>query len=155
MLAYPLVLKRHKGWEMDRTDSTAKVPLSFWVVAGLGVVWNGFAVLVYWLTATHDQQTLAQTPPEMASALADTPTWAIAAWGLAVVAALAGSLLLILRRKLAVPAFVVSLAGLLVLTVYQIASDMPMSLVQVITIWLVALFLLRFSSSEAGKGMLR
>ena len=140
---------------MDRTDSTAKVPLSFWVVAGLGVVWNGFAVLVYWLTATHDQQTLAQTPPEMASALADTPTWAIAAWGLAVVAALAGSLLLILRRKLAVPAFVASLAGLLVLTVYQIASDMPMSLVQVGTIWLVALFLLRFSSSEAGKGMLR
>ena len=140
---------------MDRAVSTARVPISFWVVAGLGVIWNGFAVMVYWLTATHDQQTMAQTPPEMAIALAHTPSWAIAAWGLAVVAALAGSVLLILRRKLAVPAFAASLGGLLVLTIYQIASNMPMSLLQVVMIWLVALFLLRFSNSEAGKGLLR
>lgn len=140
---------------MDRTANTRKVPISFWVVAGFGVVWNGFAVLAYWLTATHDQQTMAQTPPEMAIALAHTPSWAIAAWGLATVAALAGSLLLVLRRKLAVPAFVASLAGLLVLTIYQIASNMPMSLLQVVMIWLVALFLLRFSNSEADKGLLR
>ena len=129
--------------------------MSFWVVAGLGVVWNGFAVLAYWLTATRDAQTMAQTPPEMARALAETPIWALAAWGVAVIAALAGSLLLVFRRKLAVPAFVTSLAGLLVLTFYQIVSNMPMSLAQVVMIWLVALFLLRFSSSEAGKGLLR
>ena len=140
---------------MDRTGSTVQVPISFWVVAGLGVVWNGFAVLAYWLTATHDAQTMAQTPPAMARALAVTPTWALAAWGLAVIAALAGSLLLVFRRKLAVPAFATSLAGLLVLTFYQIVSNMPMSLAQVVMIWLVALFLLRFSNSEAGKGLLR
>lgn len=140
---------------MDQAVSTVRVPISFWVVASLGVIWNGFAVIAYWLTATHDQQTMAQTPPEMAIALAHTPSWAIAAWGLAVVAALAGSVLLVLRRKLAVPAFVISLAGLLVLTIYQIASNMPMSLLQVVMIWLVALFLLRFSNSEAGKGLLR
>ena len=141
--------------EMESTTRAVKVPISFWVVAGLGLVWNGFAVLVYWLTATHDAQTMAQTPPDMARALAVTPVWAITAWGLAVVAAFAGSVLLVLRRKLAVPAFVASLAGLLVLTIYQIASDMPMSLMQVVMIWVVALFLLRFSSSEAGKGLLR
>ena len=140
---------------MDRAVSIARVPISFWVVASLGVIWNGFAVIAYWLTATHDEQTMAQTPPEMAIALSHAPSWAIAAWGLAVVAALAGSVLLVLRRKLAVPAFATSLAGLLVLTIYQIASNMPMSLLQVVMIWLVALFLLRFSSSEAGKGLLR
>ena len=140
---------------MEQAAGTGKVPLSFWVVAAFGVLWNGFAVLTYWLAATHNPQTMAQTPPEMVQALAQTPTWALAAWGLAVGAALTGSLLLVLRRKWAVPAFVVSLAGLLVLTVYQIASNMPMSLLQMGTIWLVALFLLRFSSSEAGKGMLR
>lgn len=140
---------------MDSTQSTGKVPLSFWVVAAFGVLWNGFAVLNYWLTATHNPQAMAQTPPEMVQALAQTPTWALVAWGLAVGAALTGSLLLVLRRKWAVPAFVVSLAGLLVLTAYQIAANMPMSLVQMVTIWLVALFLLRFSSSEAGKGLLR
>ena len=140
---------------MDQAVSTVRVPISFWVVASLGVIWNGFAVIAYWLTATHDEQTMAQTPPEMAIALSHAPSWAIAAWGLAVVAALAGSVLLVLRRKLAVPAFATSLAGLLVLTIYQIASNMPMSLLQVVMIWLVALFLLRFSSSEAGKGLLR
>ena len=140
---------------MGSAAGTDHVPLSFWVVAVFGLLWNGFACLAYWLTATHNPLVMAQTPPEMVQALAQTPTWAFAAWGLAVGAAFIGSLLLVLRRKLAVPAFVVSLGGLLVLTGYQIASRMPMSVLQVGMIWLVALFLLRFSSSEAGKGLLR
>lgn len=140
---------------MDELESTAKAPLSFWVVAGLGVLWNGFACIAYWLSVTHNPRAMAGTPPEMVQALDLTPTWALAAWGLAVGAALAGSLLLVLRSRWAVPAFAASLGGLLVLTIYQIAASMPMSLFQVVTIWLVALFLLRFSSSEAGKGVLR
>ena len=140
---------------MDELHGAGKVPLSFWVVAGLGVLWNGFAVMVYWLTATHNAAAMAQSPPEMVDALNHTPMWALGAWGLAVGAALAGSLLLMLRRRWAVSAFVVSLGGLLVLTIYQVAVTMPMSVLQIITIWLVALFLLRFSSSEAGKGLLR
>ena len=140
---------------MEEVGGAAKVPLSFWVVAGLGVLWNGFACMAYWLTATHNPAAMAQTSAEMVDALNHTPSWAMAAWGLAVGAALAGSLLLILRRRWAVPAFIVSLGGLLVLTLYQVASNMPMSLFQVVMIWLVALFLLRFSSSEAGKGLLR
>ena len=140
---------------MDELHGAGKVPLSFWVVAGLGVLWNGFAVIGYWLTATHNAAAMAQSPPEMVEALNHTPMWALGAWGLAVGAALAGSLLLMLRRRWAVPAFVASLGGLLVLTIYQVAVNMPMSILQIITIWLVALFLLRFSSSEAGKGLLR
>ena len=140
---------------MDELEITAKVPLSFWVVAGLGVLWNGFAVMGYWLTATHDPRAMAQAPAEMVQAINHTPSWAMAAWGLAVGAALVGSVLLVLRRRWAVPAFVASLGGLLILTIYQVAVNMPMSILQIITIWLVALFLLRFSSSEAGKGLLR
>ena len=140
---------------MDELNCGARVPLSFWVVAGLGVLWNGFAVMGYWLTATHNPSAMAQTPAEMVEALNHTPTWATAAWGFAVCAALAGSVLLVLRRRWAVPAFVASLGGLLILTIYQVAVNMPMSIPQIITIWLVALFLLRFSSSEAGKGLLR
>ena len=39
---------------MEEVGGAAKVPLSFWVVAGLGVLWNGFACMAYWLTATHN-----------------------------------------------------------------------------------------------------
>ena len=140
---------------MEEAGSTSKVPLSFWIVAGLGVLWNGFAFIGYWLTATRVPKAMAQTPADMVEALNHTPNWVMAAWGLAVGAALIGSLLLVLRRRWAVPAFVVSLGGLLVLTIYQVAANVPMSLFQIVTIWLVALFLLRFSSSEAGKGLLR
>lgn len=140
---------------MEQAGTTGKVPLSFWIVAALGVLWNGFGVMAYWLTVTHNPKVMAQTPAEMVEALNRTPMWAMAAWGLAVGAALAGSLLLVLRSRWAVPAFIASLAGLLVLTIYQVASSMPMSIVQVVIIWLIALFLLRFSSSEAGKGRLR
>ncbi|MFM5893569.1 MAG: hypothetical protein ACKOQM_03945 [Novosphingobium sp.] len=140
---------------MEEAGGAAKVPLSFWIVAGIGLLWNGFASIMFWLTATKDPDTMAQTPPAIVEALAHTPGWAMAAWGLAVSAALAGSVLLMLRRRWAVPAFAASLGGLLVLTFYQVTAQMPMSLFQVVMIWLVALFLLRFSSSEAGKGLLR
>ncbi|MFM5918073.1 MAG: hypothetical protein ACKOOL_11160 [Novosphingobium sp.] len=140
---------------MNEARGAAKVPLSFWIVASIGVLWNGFASLMFWLTATKDPGTIAHTSPAMVEALDRTPIWAMAAWGLAVGAALLGSLLLVLRRRMAVAAFVVSLVGLLVLTLYQVASNMPMSVAQVVVIWFVALFLLRFSSSEAGKGLLR
>lgn len=140
---------------MGEAGKAAKVPLSFWIVAGLGVLWNGFASLAFWLTATRNPSAMAQTPPAMAEALDHTPLWAMAAWGLAVGAALAGSLLLVLRRRWAVPAFGLSLGGLLILTIYQVAANMPMNLFQVAMIWLVALFLLRFSNSEADKGLLR
>jgi hypothetical protein len=140
---------------MEEAGGAAKVPLSFWVVAGLSLLWNGFACMVYWLTATKDPGTMAQTPPAMLEALNNTPSWVMAAWGVAVGAALAGSLLLVLRRRWAIPAFVASLGGLLVLTYYRIVANLPMSLFQVVMIWLVALFLLRFSSSEADKGLLR
>ncbi len=139
---------------MDKVSGASKVPLSFWVVAALGLVWNAFACLAYWLTATHDPATFAQTPPDMVRALEQTPAWALASWGLAVGAALTGSVLMMLRSKWAVRAFVTSLAGLLVLTGYQVASAMPMSVLQVLAIWLIALFLWRFSSSEAAKGLL-
>ena len=140
---------------MDEAIGTNQVPLSFWVVAALGLAWNAFACLAYWLAATHDPATFAQTAPEMVRALERTPVWAFGFWGLAVGAALAGSVLMMLRSKWAVRAFVASLAGLLVLTGYQLASDMPMSALQVLSIWLIALFLWRFSSSEAAKGLLR
>ena len=139
---------------MDEASGASKVPLSFWVVAALGLAWNAFACQAYWLTATHDAATFAQTPPEMVRALEHTPVWALGSWGLAVGAALTGSVLMMLRSKWAVRAFVASLAGLLVLTGYQVASDMPMSLLQVLAIWFIALFLWRFSSSEAAKGLL-
>lgn len=140
---------------MNELAGGAKVPLSFWVVAGLGLLWNGFACLAYWLTATRDPGTMAKTPPAMVEAINNTLSWVMAAWGVAVGAAMAGSLLLVLWRRWATSAFAASLGGLLVLTYYQIVADLPMSLFQVVMIWLVALFLLRFSSSEAGKGLLR
>jgi hypothetical protein len=140
---------------MNELAGGARVPLSFWVVTGLGLLWNGFACMVYWLTATKDPGTMAQTSPTMLAAINNTPSWVMAAWGVAVGAALAGSFLLVLRRRWAVSAFAASLGGLLVLAYYQIVANLPMSLFQVVMIWLVVLFLLRFSSSEAGKGLLR
>lgn len=140
---------------MDGAATAGKVPLSFWVVTGLGLVWNTIGVAAYLLTQTRHPVVMASTPPEMVRALDLIPAWATGAWGLAVIFALAGSVLMLMRRKLAVQAFIASLAGLLLLTIYQLTSPMPMNVGQVILIWIIALFLWRFSRSEAGKDLLR
>ncbi len=90
------------------------------------------------------------------------PAWAVAFWALGVWGALAGSLLLLARRRLAVVAFALSLIGLAGGSVYQIAhGEMPATLntpgTQAFTaaLWAVAIFLLWYAMRMKARGVLR
>lgn len=105
---------------LDRSASSsvaaprATLPL---VVAGLGVAWNAYGVVQF-------VQTLRDTPAdlmkmgmtgEQAAVYTSYPAWMTAAFAVGVGGGLAGSLLLLMRRKAAVPVFVASLVGYVVL----------------------------------------
>jgi hypothetical protein len=102
-------------------SGTAKLPLHFWIVSGLSLVWNAFGAVDYVLTQFHNEAYLQQFTPEQRAHFDSFPAWMEAAWALGVWGAIAGSLLLLLRNKHAVTAFAVSLAGLAVSTVWQVA----------------------------------
>lgn len=96
---------------MDGALKSVRPPLSFWVVALLGLLWNGFGAYLYTLSNLGDAELLASAPPAMRAYIATMPLWAHIAWALGIWGSLAGSVLMLLRSRHAVAAFAVSLIG--------------------------------------------
>lgn len=149
---------------MDQATAQQKPPLSFWVVATLGLIWNAFGGYDYWMTRTRNVDYLAQAgDPQVVLTWVDSfPLWAQICWGLGVWGSVAGSVLLLLRSRHAVSAFLVSLVAALLSFSYQLLiSDVPASLdttggkVIPIVILAIVAFLWQFSKREAAKGLLR
>ena len=149
---------------MDQATARQKPPLSFWVVSILGLIWNAFGGFDYWMTRTRNVDYLAQAgDPQVVLAWIDSfPLWAQICWGLGVWGSIAGSVLLLLRSRHAVSAFLVSLVAALLSFSYQLLiSDVPASLdttggkVIPIVILAIVAFLWQFSKREVAKGLLR
>jgi len=108
-------------------NAIAKPPVHLWIVGGLAVLWNGFGCFDYLMTRTRGAAYIETMMPTIDGAammayIDGFPIWAAFAWGLGVWAGLAGSILLILRHRLAVPVLLASLVGALVGIGYQLAN---------------------------------
>ncbi len=113
---------------MSETIARTTTPLSFWMIAVVSLLWNMFGAYDYTMTNLRDADYLSNFPPEMMPFLDAMPAWATTFWALGVWGSLAGSVLLLLRSRHAVSAFLVSLVGALVSFAHQYSSDMPDSL---------------------------
>jgi len=88
------------------TDAT-KPGTSFWVVAIIALIWNGMGAAAYLSTVTMSQETLDALPEAQRNIITSTPSWATGAFALAVWGGLVASLLLLMRKKLATPVFII------------------------------------------------
>lgn len=143
------------------TTQSVRPGWPFWAVSLASLLWNGFGAFDFSMTMIRDADYLAQFPPEMMPVIDAFPAWTILAWACGVWGALAGSLLLLARSRLAMLAFALSLTGLAVSTGYQMSIDMPASLTtpamraMTAAIWAGALFLLWFARGQRRAGVLR
>jgi hypothetical protein len=89
------------------------------------------------------------------------PAWADALWAFGVWGGLLGSLLLLLRRRWAVPAFLVSLLGALVSFVMTSSRELPPELAELdqgaimYIVIAIAAFLLFYAARMRKAGVLR
>jgi hypothetical protein len=144
---------------MDYARST---PAHLWIVGILAVIWNGFGGFDYLMTQTRNEAYLANFTDPQRIYFDSFPAWMEAAWALGVWGGFAGALLLLLRSRWAVAAFVVSLLGLVTTTVYQYwLSSPPEDLMTggmmafQIAIWAIAVTLLLYAIRMRHNGVLR
>ena len=136
-------------------------PRHVWIVGFLSLMWNGFGAYDYVMTNIRDAEYLKQFPPEMIPVIDAFPVWVMAAWALGVWGALAGSLLLLLRSRLAVHAFAVSLAGLAASQAWQASIELPAAmktpamLAMSAVIWAGAIGFLVYAMRMRRSGTLR
>ncbi len=91
-----------------------KLPVWFWIVAGLALIWNLMGVTAYIQQMTISDEAVAALPAAEQALYTNYPAWAAGAFAIAVFGGAAGCVLLLLRKKLAMPVLGVSLAGIAV-----------------------------------------
>lgn len=151
---------------MERTVRD-KAPAHLWIVGILALLWNGFGAYDYFMTRTQGAPYIESMMPgvdggRFVAYIDSFPLWASAGWGLGVWGGLLGAILLLMRHRLAVPVFGLSLVGAIVGIAYQLMRplDVPemhqgFNAVVPYLIILIAASLFLYARSQLAKGVLR
>lgn len=141
--------------------STSKPKGTFWVIAILALIWNLLGVMAYLGQVLMSEETLAALPEEQQELYTNVPTWATAAFALAVWCGFLGSIFLVIRKKLAKTFFLVSLLGILVQMVYNFFLSKnievygPGGYIMPVMVIIIGVFLVWYSKDADSKGYLR
>ena len=91
-----------------------KPSTNFWIIGGAALIWNLIGLVIYIGQVSMSAESLARLTEDQQALITSTPTWANAAWAIAVNAGVFGSLLLLLRKTWAIPMFALSLAAVVI-----------------------------------------
>lgn len=103
---------------MAERNST-QPPKWFWVVGGIALVWNLMGVMAYIMQVTMSDEARAALPEAERLLYETVPTWATAAFAIAVWGGALGCVLLLMRKALALPVFALSLCGIVVQNIHS------------------------------------
>lgn len=102
------------------TDAPTKAPWHLWLVGVVAVLFNAIGVFDFVMSQAQGAEYMARagmTPDQIAHYLG-MPGWMTVVWAVGVFGAFLASVFVLLRRKLATPVFIVSLAAFLVSLLY-------------------------------------
>jgi len=97
----------------------ATTPWHLWVIGFLTLIWNAVGAFDYLATQLELEAYMAAFTPEQLDYFYAFPSWLVAFWALAVWSALAGSLALLFRSRVAVPLFLISLISMIVTSIHN------------------------------------
>lgn len=150
------------------TVGRARAPWHLWAVGIVSLLWNGLGGLDYTLTQMRhpgylrmiaDQ--MGMSPAELNAFFDSFPVWVSMLWALGVWGSVLGAILLLMRSRHAVTAFLVSLVGAVLSFAYQYtldlppAMDTPMNKAMPIVIVAAIVLQLWYARRQAGNGVLR
>lgn len=150
------------GSNAGSARTPARSPKLLWVVGIVALLWNSFGAFDYTMTQTRNAAYLKMMTPEQVAYIETFPAWAVAGWALGVWGGVAGSLLLLARKRLAVPVYLVSLLGALVSQTYtfvfsrglEVMGGGAAAAILPLFILIVALGLFLYARSLAHRGVL-
>jgi len=150
---------------MIDTSMTTRTPWHLWVVGVLSLLWNGYGGYDFIRTTTQGEAYMrsAGFDQAMIDYFNAMPAWMYVPWTLGVWGAVIGSILLLIRNRLAVWAFALSLLGAVVSLIYgqfinpppALPAGLEMMSYMPWVITAVAAFLAWYAWVMAKKGVLR
>jgi hypothetical protein len=89
-------------------EKNSKTPIHLWIVGIVGLLWNAMGAMDYFMTQTKNEEYMSAFTAEQLAFFYGLPTWTIATWAIAVWGGVLGTILLLMRNKIAVPVFLAS-----------------------------------------------
>jgi len=143
---------------------TVRTPWHLWAVGALALAWNGYGAYDFIMTTTQGETYLRASgfDQPMIDYFMNMPNWMYVPWVMGVWGAAIGTILLLLRNKLAVPLFAISLLGAIGSLVFGLMNPMPplpeaMAVMKYMpwVIVVIAAFLAWYAWTMSNKGVLR
>ena len=138
------------------------IPKWFWIVSVVLLLWNLMGLAVFGIMMTMignaEAMTAANLNDEQQALINATPSWVNISFAVAVIFGVLGCIALLMRRKFAIPLFVISLLGVLAQNTYVFFMSNTVELMGVglaPIVITVAILLIPFAIFCAGKGWLR
>ncbi|MEJ6000697.1 hypothetical protein [Paucibacter soli] len=102
------------------TEAVQRTPMHCWLVGGFALLFNAIGVFDFVMTMAQGAayQASAGMTPEQIAHYQGMPAWMTLVWAVGVLGAFLASVLLLLRRRLAAPVFVLSLAAFAISLLY-------------------------------------
>ena len=145
------------------SDSLVKTPWHLWLIGVIALLFNAIGVFDFVMSMTQGaryQASAGMTPDQIAH-YQQTPSWMTLVWAVGVFGAFLASALLLLRRKLAGPVFILSLGAFLVSLLYTYVltnggaiMGQQMAIVSAVIAGLLVFFS-AYSRLMAARGVLR
>lgn len=136
-------------------------PWHLWVIGILALLWNSFGAYDYLMTMTRNEAYMSAFTPAQLEYFYGFPAWMEAFWAVGVWCAFLGAVLLVLRSRWALHAFVLGLVGMAGTWFYQFTHPSPpgvldgVGLIMSIVIWISQILLALYAWSMLKKGVLR
>jgi len=141
--------------------SKPSLPVWFWIVAVVSLLWYLMDTSAFAMRLSLTDDIIATMPENQQHLYRNMPVWVNAVFGIEAVGGLLGSLALLVRRKSALPLFVMSILGVIAQTSHiwfnsDAVSTMgaPAIVMPLVAIIIGALMILLTKSANA-KGWLR
>lgn len=137
-----------------------KPPTWFWTISIISLLWNLMGVFAFYMQVTMSPEAINAMPEPDRALYTNIPLWTTIAFAIAVFGDTIGSILLLLRKKLATTVFIVSIVFTIAQMFYTLVlTDLIAirgigSAVFPIIIVIVGFLLIWFSRSSTAKGWL-
>ena len=144
----------------EETTTGVRTPWHLWVIGVLALLWDATGAFDYLMTQTENQGYMSQFTPEQLEFFYGFPAWVVAFWAIAVWGGLLASIFLLLRKRYAVPTFLVSFLAMVVTMIrnYLFADGMAVSgvgnFIFSLVIFAFAFLLYLYARAMRGRGVL-
>ena len=143
--------------DSSQSANSRKIPWHLWVVGILALLWNGSGTYTIMMAQAGK---LADLTADEAAYYAAQPIWFVAVTDIALIAAIGGAVALLLRSRIALWLFGISLAAIAVTDIYDLVAGTSRmlastaALLVTVFIFIIALLELAYARVMRSRGIL-